>query len=44
MKNDNIRLSSKFSISEDFSSGLVPRFNSDGEVSAEKLKLYPLVN
>ena len=39
MRNDNVRLSSKFSISEDFSSGLVPKFNSDGEVSAEELKI-----
>ena len=39
MRNDNVRLSSKFSISEDFSLGLVPKFNSDGEVSAEELKI-----
>ena len=39
MRNDNVRLSSKFSISEDFSSGLVPKFNSYGEVSNEKLKI-----
>ena len=39
MRNDGARLSSKFSISEDFSSGLVPKFNSDGEVSNKELKI-----
>ena len=39
MRNDGARLSSKFSISEDFSSGLVPKFNSDGEVSSNELKI-----
>ena len=39
MRNDDARLSSKFSISEDFSSGLVPKFNSDGEVSSNELKI-----
>ena len=39
MRNDGARLSSKFSISEDFSSGLVPKFNSDGEVSDKELKI-----
>ena len=39
MRNDDVRLSSKFSISEDFSSGLVPKFNSDGEVSSNELKI-----
>ena len=39
MRNDDVRLSSKFSISEDFSSGLVPKFNSDGEVSDKELKI-----
>ena len=39
MRNENIKLSSKFSISEDFSSGLVPKFNSDGEVSDDKISI-----
>ena len=39
MRNEDIKLSSKFSISEDFSSGLVPKFNSDGEVSDDKISI-----
>jgi len=39
MHNEGEMLSPKFSISEDFSSGLVPRFNSDGEVASKKLEL-----
>lgn len=39
MRNEGETLSPLFSVSEDFSSGLVPRFNTDGEVSAEKLDL-----
>ena len=39
MRNDDVRFSSKFSISEDFSSELVPKFNSDGEVSSNELKI-----
>lgn len=39
MHNEGKTLSPKFSLSEDFSNGLVPRFNSDGEVAAEKLDL-----
>ena len=39
MRNENVRLSSKFSISEDFSSGLVPKFNSDGEVSDDRISI-----
>ena len=39
MRHEDIRLSSKFSISEDFSPGLCPKFNSDGEVSDDSLLL-----
>tara|TARA_B100000073_G_scaffold113478_1_gene91727 strand:- start:4031 stop:5353 length:1323 start_codon:yes stop_codon:yes gene_type:complete len=39
MRHEDIRLSSKFSISEDFSPGFCPRFNSDGEVSDDSLLL-----
>ncbi|MDA9935253.1 metallopeptidase TldD-related protein, partial [Candidatus Marinimicrobia bacterium] len=39
MRNENIKLSSKFSISEDFSLGLVPKFNSNGEVSVDKVPI-----
>ncbi len=39
MRHDDIRLSPKFSIVEDFSSGFCPKFNSNGEVSAEQLSL-----
>ena len=33
MRHDDVRLSPKFSISEDFSTGMVPKFNSDGEIA-----------
>ena len=39
MRNENIKLSAKFSISEDFSLGLVPKFNSNGEVSVERVPI-----
>ena len=39
MRHEDIRLSSKFSISEDFSPGFCPKFNSDGEVSDDSLSL-----
>jgi predicted Zn-dependent protease len=39
MRHDDIRLSPKFSVIEDFSPGFCPKFNSNGEVSAEKLSL-----
>ena len=41
MRHEDIRLSSKFSIKEDFSPGFCPKFNSDGEVSKSSL---PLIN
>ena len=37
MANDNIKLSPCFNLHEDFSSGIVPRFNDNGEVSSENL-------
>ena len=39
MRHDDIRLSNKFSISEDFSTGLVPKFNSDGEIASSHLPI-----
>ncbi len=39
MRNENVKLSPLFSVTEDFSSGLVPRFNDQGEVSAERIEL-----
>ena len=39
MRHDDVRLSNKFSISEDFSTGLVPKFNSDGEVASSRLPI-----
>ncbi|MBT4370804.1 MAG: TldD/PmbA family protein [Candidatus Marinimicrobia bacterium] len=39
MRHDDIRLSPKFSVIEDFSPGFCPKFNSNGEVSQEKLSL-----
>jgi len=39
MRHDDIRLSPKFSIVEDFSLGFCPKFNSNGEVSTERLSL-----
>ena len=39
MRHDDVRLSPKFSVIEDFSPGFCPKFNSNGEVSHEKLSL-----
>jgi len=39
MRHDDVRLSPKFSVIEDFSPGFCPKFNSNGEVSPEKLSL-----
>ena len=39
MRSDSIKLSSCFSLSEDFKGGSVPRFNSNGEVAPERLDL-----
>jgi len=39
MRHDDVRLSPKFSIVEDFSPGFCPQFNSNGEVSPESLSL-----
>jgi len=39
MRSDSIKLSPCFSLSEDFKGGSVPRFNSNGEVSPERLDL-----
>ena len=39
MRNQAKKMSSCFSLSEDFSSGLVPRFNSNGELAPSKLNL-----
>ena len=39
MRHEDVRLSPKFSISEDFSQGLCPKFNSNGEVSNDSLLL-----
>ena len=39
MRNSDHRLSPKFTFSEDFSSDLVPKFNSNGEVAPESLPL-----
>lgn len=41
MKNENVKLSPCFSLNEDFSTGLTPMFNDDGELAAKKL---PLIN
>ncbi|MCF7823189.1 MAG: TldD/PmbA family protein [Candidatus Marinimicrobia bacterium] len=35
MRNEGVKLSSLFSLSEDFSSGFTPRFNGNGEVAPE---------
>lgn len=40
MRNESVRLSPKFSLSEDFTYGLTPRFNSNGEVAS---KIIPLI-
>ena len=39
MKNEKVKLSPCFSLREDFRSGSVPRFNSEGEIAPEKLDL-----
>ena len=39
MRHNDVRLSAKFSISEDFSSGLVPKFNSNGETGPDSLPI-----
>ncbi len=39
MRQNNVKLSPCFSLSEDFSTGLVPRFNGNGELAPEKLDL-----
>ena len=39
MRHNDVRLSPKFSISEDFSSGLVPKFNSNGETGPDSLPI-----
>ena len=39
MRNENIKLSPCFTLKEDFSSGMVPRFNSQGEIAPESLSL-----
>jgi len=41
MKNDNYNLSPCFSLNEDFSTGLTPMFNDDGELAP---KILPLIN
>ena len=41
MKNNNANLSPCFSLSEDFSTGLTPMFNDDGELAVTRL---PLIN
>ncbi len=41
MKNDNAKLSPCFSLNEDFSTGLTPMFNDEGELTVTKL---PLIN
>ena len=39
MRQNGIKMSPCFSLSEDFTSGIVPRFNSNGELAPEKLDL-----
>ena len=39
MRDENFNLSPCFTLTEDFSSGMVPRFNSNGEVAPESLPL-----
>ena len=39
MRTENIKLSPCFTLQEDFSNGMVPRFNSDGEIAPERLPL-----
>ena len=40
MRENDISLSSKLNISEDFRSGLVPRFNTNGEISEKCIELF----
>ena len=39
MRHEDVRLSSKLSVAEDFSPGFCPKFNSEGEVSGDTLSL-----
>ena len=39
MRHDNVHLSNKFTLSEDFHSGYCPKFNSDGEIAKNRLTL-----
>ncbi len=39
MRHDNVRLSPKFFLTEDFTPGFCPKFNSNGEVSHDQLAL-----
>ena len=39
MRQNDIQMSSCFNLSEDFTSGIVPRFNSNGELAPERLDL-----
>jgi len=39
MRHEDVRLSSKLSVAEDFSPGFCPKFNSEGEVSGDSLSL-----
>ncbi len=39
MRQNNVKMSPCFNLSEDFTSGIVPRFNSNGELAPEKLDL-----
>ena len=40
MRNEGVKLSDKFNVNEDFSSGTVPRFNEKGQIAPEKLTLF----
>ena len=40
MRQDDLSLSSKLNLSEDFRTGLVPRFNSIGEISSDHIELF----
>lgn len=39
MRHDDIRLSPKFSLREDFTPGYCPKFNSNGEIASDRLSL-----
>ena len=39
MRQNNVKISPCFTLSEDFTSGMVPRFNGNGELAPEKLDL-----